>query len=131
MARNASPNLRGRRWATTKQTAEYIGITTRTVRAMVADGRLRQYSLGKRVTRFDLAEVDLAMTGGEPLAQPPQLRRGGRVPRHTPHDGAKLCSRCGAPIPADYFGPDRAEDGCCHDCEPDAQYQARMGSDPT
>lgn len=52
----------GRRWATYKQVAEYLGVIERTVRLMVADGRLTAYYLGKRVVRFDLNEVDAAMT---------------------------------------------------------------------
>ena len=52
----------GRRWASTKQVAEYLGIIERTVRLMVADGRLTAYYLGSRIVRFDLNEVDAAMT---------------------------------------------------------------------
>jgi excisionase family DNA binding protein len=50
-----------RRWASVKDTAAYIGVTTRTMRQMVADGRLTQYRLGPRIVRFDLNEVDAAM----------------------------------------------------------------------
>jgi excisionase family DNA binding protein len=58
---------RGRRWASTKQTADHLQVTVRTVRLMVADGRLTKYRLGPRVVRFDLDEVDAAMTpaGGD------------------------------------------------------------------
>jgi excisionase family DNA binding protein len=64
VARNrlSSVNGNGRRWATYQQTADYLGVTTRTIRQMVEDGRLTQYSLGPRVVRFDLGEVDAAMT---------------------------------------------------------------------
>jgi excisionase family DNA binding protein len=47
-----------RRWASTRETAAHLGVTVRTVRQMVADGRLTQYSLGQRCVRFDLNEVD-------------------------------------------------------------------------
>jgi hypothetical protein len=75
---------------------------------MVADGRLTQYYLGARIVRFDLNEIDVAMTGGAlgaPSPRPaPQLRRGGRVGRGrvTP-DGQKQCSRCGKTKPASDF----------------------------
>jgi excisionase family DNA binding protein len=51
----------GPRWASYRETAAYIGVNERTVRQMVDDGRLKQYSLGKRLVRFDLNEVDAAM----------------------------------------------------------------------
>jgi len=57
-----NPKTDGRRWASYRQTALYLGVTDRTVREMVADGRLTQYSLGPRIVRFDLNEVDAAMT---------------------------------------------------------------------
>lgn len=50
-----------RRWASIQQTAEYIGVTTRTVRQMIADSRLTGYRNGKRLVRVDLNEVDAAM----------------------------------------------------------------------
>jgi excisionase family DNA binding protein len=53
-----------RRWATIKQTAEHLGVTTRTVRQMTADGRLVRYTLGARVIRYDLREVDAALVAG-------------------------------------------------------------------
>jgi excisionase family DNA binding protein len=122
MARNASSraNGNGRRWATAKETAAYLGLkTTRTLRVMVADGRLTQYNLGPRIIRFDLDEIDAAMTVGAPRSRPAP-------------PGQKLCSRCGAIKPVDYFGPDRrASDGlrsCCRHCETEDardRYQAR------
>lgn len=42
-------------------TAEYLGLTTRTVRQMIADGRLRGYKLGQRVVRLRRAEIDAAL----------------------------------------------------------------------
>jgi excisionase family DNA binding protein len=64
--RLSSVNGNGRRWASTKQVAEYLGITERTVRLMVSDGRLVQYSLGPRIVRFDLNEVDAAFAAFAP-----------------------------------------------------------------
>ncbi|KAF0968362.1 excisionase family DNA-binding protein [Gordonia sp. YY1] len=49
-----------RQWATIKHTADYLGVTDRTVRQMIADGRLRGYRNGKFV-RLDLNEVDASM----------------------------------------------------------------------
>jgi excisionase family DNA binding protein len=51
----------GRRWATTQKAADYLGVTDRTIRQMVADGRLRAYRSGGRVVRIDLNELDAAM----------------------------------------------------------------------
>jgi excisionase family DNA binding protein len=43
----------------------YLGVTDRTIRAMVADGRLTAYrGLGSRVLRIDLNEVDRVMESG-------------------------------------------------------------------
>ena len=52
---------RRREWASIQETAEYIGVTERTVRQMIADGRLNGYRNGKRLVRLDLVEVDAAM----------------------------------------------------------------------
>jgi excisionase family DNA binding protein len=46
----------------TGDVAKYLGVSTRTVYAMVADGRLRAYKLGKRVIRFRRSEVGAALT---------------------------------------------------------------------
>jgi excisionase family DNA binding protein len=46
---------------TMKDVAEYLGVTTRTVRQMVLDGRLKAYRLGARVIRFRRSEVDAAL----------------------------------------------------------------------
>jgi excisionase family DNA binding protein len=50
-----------RRWASIQDTAEYLGVTDRTVRQMIADGRLTGYRSGGRLIRLDLNEVDAAM----------------------------------------------------------------------
>ena len=53
--------VQSRRYVTLQQAAEYIGVTTRTVRTMIADGRLTGYRCGARLVRVDLNEVDRAM----------------------------------------------------------------------
>jgi excisionase family DNA binding protein len=42
--------------------ATYLRVTTRTVRTMVLDGRLKAYQLGPRVIRFRRSEIDAALT---------------------------------------------------------------------
>ena len=42
--------------------AKYLGVTTRTVYVMIADGRLKAYKIGYRIIRFRRDEVDAAMT---------------------------------------------------------------------
>jgi excisionase family DNA binding protein len=51
----------GRRWVTIQDVAEHLGVTTKTVRTMIADGRLRAYRNGVSVIRLDMNEVDDAM----------------------------------------------------------------------
>uniref|UniRef100_A0A5Q5CFD0 DNA binding domain, excisionase family n=1 Tax=Mycobacterium sp. (strain JLS) TaxID=164757 RepID=A0A5Q5CFD0_MYCSJ len=51
-----------RRYATQAEAAEYLGVTTRTIRQMIADGRLIGYRLNPRFIRVDLNEIDAAMT---------------------------------------------------------------------
>ena len=41
--------------------ANYLGVTTRTIRQMIADGRLRGYRSGSRLVRLRLDEIDAAM----------------------------------------------------------------------
>ncbi|SPM43622.1 hypothetical protein P863_06635, partial [Mycobacterium numidiamassiliense] len=55
-----TPTPVGRRWASTNGVAEYLGVAARTVKNMIADGRLPSYRLG-RLVRIDLAEVDAAL----------------------------------------------------------------------
>ena len=50
-----------RRYGSLKQAAEYLGVTDRTVRQVIADGRLTGYRSGNRLIRVDLNEVDAAM----------------------------------------------------------------------
>ncbi|AJK78643.1 excisionase family DNA-binding protein [Mycobacterium avium] len=56
-----SPARQARRWASLQQAAEYLGVTDRTVRQMIADGRLAGYRSGNRLVRVDLNELDAAM----------------------------------------------------------------------
>ncbi len=48
-------------YITLQEAADILGVSTRTVRAMIADGRLRGYRLGPRVVRLRLAEVESAL----------------------------------------------------------------------
>jgi excisionase family DNA binding protein len=50
-----------RQFVSVKQAAEYIGVTTRTIRTMIADGRLTGYKSGQRLVRVDLAELDASL----------------------------------------------------------------------
>lgn len=54
-------SVNGRRYATQAQAAEYLSVTTRTIRQMIADGRLTGYRSGARLVRVDLNEIDAAM----------------------------------------------------------------------
>jgi excisionase family DNA binding protein len=46
---------------TINDVANYLGVTPRTVRHMVADGRLIAYKLGARVVRFRRSDIDKAL----------------------------------------------------------------------
>jgi excisionase family DNA binding protein len=50
-----------KRYAKYVEAALYVNVSERTIRKMVADGRLTAYRLGQRVVRVDLNEVDAAM----------------------------------------------------------------------
>jgi excisionase family DNA binding protein len=50
-----------RRYVKPAEAAEYLQVTVRTVRQMVADGRLTAYRSGTRLVRLDLNEIDAAM----------------------------------------------------------------------
>ena len=56
-----------RRFLKPEEAADYLNVTTRTIRAMVADGRLRGYrrvrkGSGTRIVRFDVADLDSVLT---------------------------------------------------------------------
>lgn len=50
-----------RRYASLATAGEYLKVTDRTIRQMIADGRLTGYRSGTRLVRVDLNEVDAAM----------------------------------------------------------------------
>lgn len=49
-----------RRYITISEAAEYLAVTDRTVRQMIADGRLRGYRSGTRLVRLRRDEVSTA-----------------------------------------------------------------------
>ncbi|SCX15171.1 excisionase family DNA-binding protein [Mycolicibacterium fluoranthenivorans] len=55
-----TPALR-RRLVSIGDAANYLSVTERTVRQMIADGRLVGYRMGNRFIRLDLDEIDSAM----------------------------------------------------------------------
>ncbi|ULP49910.1 helix-turn-helix transcriptional regulator [Mycolicibacter virginiensis] len=56
-----STNAVQRRYVTLREAADYIGVTDRTIRQMISDGRLTGYRGGKRFIRVDLNEIDALM----------------------------------------------------------------------
>ncbi|GJO51396.1 hypothetical protein NJB1604_39380 [Mycobacterium marinum] len=50
-----------RRYVKLGEAAEYLDVTPRTIRQMIADGRLTGYRSGTRLVRVDLNEIDAAM----------------------------------------------------------------------
>lgn len=59
---NRAARRHPRRYASQQEAADYIGVTSRTIRQMIADGRLTGYRSGSRLVRVDLNELDEAMT---------------------------------------------------------------------
>ena len=59
----AGPNraARRRRYVKIAEAADYLQVTDRTIRQMIADGRLTGYRSGSRLVRVDLDELDAAM----------------------------------------------------------------------
>lgn len=51
----------GRAYISINEAADYLGVTSRTIRQMVSDGRLRAYRSGHRLVRLRLEEIDAAM----------------------------------------------------------------------
>lgn len=51
-----------RRYCTVAEAAEYIGSSTKFIRALIARGELTGYRIGSRSIRIDLRELDAAMT---------------------------------------------------------------------
>lgn len=50
-----------RRWAKISEAADHLQVTPRTIRHMIADGRITGYRSGTRLVRVDLNELDAAM----------------------------------------------------------------------
>ena len=50
-----------RRYITINEAADYLGVTERTIRTMISDGRLTGYRMGNRFIRLNLDEIDAAM----------------------------------------------------------------------
>jgi excisionase family DNA binding protein len=51
-----------RRYITITEAAEYLGVTERTIRAMISDGRLLAHRNGSRIIRLRVDEIDNAMS---------------------------------------------------------------------
>jgi excisionase family DNA binding protein len=51
-----------RRYVSVAEAAEYLGVSDRTIRAMIHDGRLTGYRNGAKLVRLDLDEIDAKMT---------------------------------------------------------------------
>lgn len=64
-----------RRYVTIAETAEYLQVSTATVRRLIADGELTGYRMGgsRRTIRVDLNEVDDQLM--RPLNAPPRVRK--------------------------------------------------------
>lgn len=50
-----------RRYAKIEEAAQYLGVHHRTIRKMIADGRLTGYRSSGRMVRVDLNDIDAAM----------------------------------------------------------------------
>lgn len=50
-----------RRYLRIREAADYLHVTERTIRAMIADGRLTAYRNGSKLIRLDLNEIDARM----------------------------------------------------------------------
>lgn len=64
-----------RRYITVTEAAEYLQISDRTVRRLIADGELTGYRIGRsgRLIRVDLNEIDDVLM--RPVNEPPLRRR--------------------------------------------------------
>lgn len=54
-------SIQRRRYVKMSDAAKYLQVTERTIRQMIADGRLTGYRNGNRLVRVDLNELDAAM----------------------------------------------------------------------
>ena len=55
-----SLNITSRRWSTIAGTAEYLGVSPRSLRTYISHGIVTAYRFGPRIVRLDLNEVDAA-----------------------------------------------------------------------
>ena len=62
----------GHRWVPQPEATEYLGVTDRTLRRYVSEGRLPAYRLGKRLLRFKQADLDA-------MLRPVPTAGGGRI----------------------------------------------------
>jgi excisionase family DNA binding protein len=60
VARPHAPTPR-RRYVSIGEAAEYLGVTDRTIRQMISDGRLVGYRNGRKLVRLDLNDIDARM----------------------------------------------------------------------
>ena len=56
-----SPPAPRRRYVSITHAAEILDVSTRTIRQMIADGRLTGYRNGRKLVRLDLSEIDARM----------------------------------------------------------------------
>lgn len=69
MAATSPTKTTGRRYGSITLGAEYIGVSEKTIRRMIAAGDITGYRIGKRLIRVDLDELDALLkpipAGGE------------------------------------------------------------------
>lgn len=53
-----SKNETAPRWLSKREACEHLGVTDRTLRTYIAEGRLPAYRLGPRLVRIDAADLD-------------------------------------------------------------------------
>lgn len=54
-------SARHRRYVSVGDAAEYLGVSDRTIRQMISDGRLTAYRNGRKLVRLDLNQIDAQM----------------------------------------------------------------------
>jgi excisionase family DNA binding protein len=57
----ATPQPARRRLVKISEAAEYLQVTQRTIRHMIADGRLTGYRIGERLVRLDIDEIEATL----------------------------------------------------------------------
>ena len=50
------------RWATKEEVAEHLRVSVKTVQRMTSRGELTAHSVGPRLLRYDLCEIDAMLT---------------------------------------------------------------------